>query len=137
MCESIDGDLGMFENSIRALQNGPRTYAAHIEEGEVAPDNPGARGYELRRDVCEKSRFVWFSTSQALNGYGTDLLRRPGLTPEPRAQRVDRLFREAVDLLSEQNDRFLLNVRARAEELAPVLAPILDELLSGTATTSQ
>jgi hypothetical protein len=123
MCESIDPDLRNFEVSVSSLRQGPRTYEHRMNGGEMEPLDHNSQGYLLRKDVCEKSRFVWFSVKQAKAFYASQLLEAGGDAEAPRAERCRRLFAEATELLSAQSDRFLRNVCARRDELERILQP--------------
>jgi len=122
MCDNLDGDLDSFEASIGQLHDlGRTTYDFHIVDGEIDALDPNDPVYLARKDMCEKSRFVWLSTMQAVEYYCDSVLEQPGFTPEPRVQRIDRMFQAAVELLCSQSDRFYRNVCCRRDELAPLL----------------
>jgi len=111
----IDGDIASFQRAVESLERGPRNWSSEREAC-----------YQLRKDVCEKSRFVWLSTREAARLYPGVLENRASAVGS-RAWQIANLFRRAVDLLSCQHDDFFADVSARYEELKPLLEQALKD----------
>jgi len=110
---SIDQDIQIFEKAVRDLESGPATWKA--------ADDPG---YALRQAVCEASRFVLVSVTQA-HGLYSGVLESSGV-PEgtTRAAQVAALFSRAIRALEipgQEDDFFLENARKRAAQVERML----------------
>ena len=104
MCQSLLGDVKRLHDAVvRLAEEGPQTESA-------------------REEVCQASRFMWYSVRSA-HRMCHDLM-----TP-PVAQFIDELFTEAIAELSKHpRDVYLDNTEARYKGPDGIL-PILQEVL--------